>query len=453
MRFVYILPALLLIGLSACRKSENVTTDPAALLSFSADSILFDTVFTGTRSTTRRLKIYNPNAYAVRISQIRLQGKAGAAFQVNINGVPDSVGTVELAGNDSLSVFVRVTIDPGSSTTPFIVTDTLTILTNGNLKKLPLIAYGQNARFVNTAIITNNTTWDNDLPYVISHDLRVAEGATLTLEAGTRLYFRKNAKLTIGGSLAANGTSTDTITFASDRLEQVYADEPGQWGGLHFLATSRNNRISHATLKNAVTGIRIDAATDGSTVDVLLSGCIIKNMSAAGIEAYGAALTGYNNLFYNCGQYLLYAAGGGSYIFKQNTFAMYNTLRQTPALFFSDTATSNSLIAGDLQISIVNCIVWGSLAEELVIPAGTQNLFTDIQSNLLKSQNTTFNGNDNLLNTDPMFRDPRHGNYLPAATSPVIGRGISPGDDAVFLNTDIVGKSRNYPSELGCYEL
>ena len=50
----------------SCRKDE-INTDTSVTLSFSADTILFDTVFATFGSTTKRLKIYNPNSNPINI--------------------------------------------------------------------------------------------------------------------------------------------------------------------------------------------------------------------------------------------------------------------------------------------------------------------------------------------------------------------------------------------------
>jgi hypothetical protein len=118
--------------LQGCRK-DIFTTDKSAKLNFSADTILFDTVFTGIGSATRRLKVFNPQKKAVRISEIKLEGLSTSAYQININGQKMNLAKdVELSGMDSLTVFIKVNIDPNSTALPFIVSDSLSFLTNGN---------------------------------------------------------------------------------------------------------------------------------------------------------------------------------------------------------------------------------------------------------------------------------------------------------------------------------
>src|SRR6476620_2888182 len=64
---------------NSCRKEEEFTTDGGVSLTFSADTLFFDTVFTqhGTSyvplSVTKQLRVTNTNEKAVRVN-IRLQG-------------------------------------------------------------------------------------------------------------------------------------------------------------------------------------------------------------------------------------------------------------------------------------------------------------------------------------------------------------------------------------------
>lgn len=68
--------ALIFVLLSSmfysCRK-DDFTTDSGAKLSFSTDTLLFDTVFTTMSSTTKRIKVYNKNSDNIIISDIRLK--------------------------------------------------------------------------------------------------------------------------------------------------------------------------------------------------------------------------------------------------------------------------------------------------------------------------------------------------------------------------------------------
>ena len=87
----------LLVG--ACRKDKLFTDDPGATLTFSQEEVLFDTIFTEVPfSVTKRFRVHNPNAEAVRVDII-LEGGSPSPFRINVDG---SAGTsfydVEILG-------------------------------------------------------------------------------------------------------------------------------------------------------------------------------------------------------------------------------------------------------------------------------------------------------------------------------------------------------------------
>ncbi|RZK59110.1 MAG: hypothetical protein EOO91_06140 [Pedobacter sp.] len=443
---------------AACNKDEDITFDVDAKIAFSTDSVLFDTVFTAIGSSNRRLKIYNPNSKAIIINTIKLSGGNASAYSLNINGIATTeTAELKINGNDSINVFVKVNINPTLQNLPFIVEDSILFSFNGKKQNIPLVAYGQNANFVNSSTIQTNTIWNSKLPYIIYKSVTVGKDANLTIAAGTRILFHGNATMSIKGTLTAVGTKTDTILFASDRLEKLYKDETGQWNGLHFYPESKDSQINYAIIKNGIAGITVDSLSLNSKPKLLLTNSIIKNMEVVGFLGYQTELTAFNNLFFNCGQYLLYGVGGGRYNLKQNTFAGYNInfARKTPAVYLSDYISNNQ--AANLTVDIVNNIVWGNLKDEFVIDKKTPNsiLIANIKNNLLRNSITTYDLNGNIFNAEPSFVNVEKGNFRLNPTSPANNKGYNLSADLFFgsyLSKDLNNKTRIFPSELGCYE-
>lgn len=443
---------------AACEKDEDITAELNAKLSFSIDSVLFDTVFTSIGSTSRRLKVYNTNEKAILISEIKLTGGNSSAYSLNINGQAASeVGLLKLNGNDSMNVFIKVNVNPTDQKSPFIVKDSIQFLYNGQKKSIPLVAYGQNANFITNASIKTNTTWDNKLPYLIYKSITIEDGATLSIAPGSKILFHSSATMSIKGTLNVLGTKTDSVLFASDRLEQLYSEEPGQWNGLHFYPQSKNSQINYAIIKNAVAGITADSLSLTSEPKLLLTNTLIKNMEVVGFLGYQTSLTGFNNLFYNCGQYLVYGVGGGKYNLKQNTFAGYSPqyVRKTAAVYFSDFISSTQ--ADHLTLDVQNNIVWGNLVNEFVVEK--KSLFTSVvaivKNNLLKSNDSNYSNTGNILNVDPLFINPSFGNFSLNRNSPALNKGLDLSSDPyfnLFLKKDLRNNARIFPSELGCYE-
>lgn len=454
--FLFILFSALVFA--ACRKNEIIDYNPNLKLQFSTDSILFDTVFTDKGSTSRSLKVFNYNKNSIIISDIKLLGGSQSAFKININGIAtDDLTNIKVQGNDSIYVFVKAFIDPTNNDSPFLVEDQLTFSLNGKTDTIPLIAYGQNAVYLKDAYFTQNTSLSKNKPYIFVNDAVVGTNATLSVDAGSRLYFHKSAKLYVAGSLQANGTLEDSITISSDRLERIYSDEAGQWGGVHLLRTSFDNQINYTTLKNAIVGIRVDSLSNNSNPKLLLTNSIIKNHEVAGVLGYTASITGINNLIFNCGQFLVIGLYGGDYRFYQNTLAdyNYNFPRKSPSVYFSDNLEDNSTLSKSFNATFINNIIYGSLSRELDFnKIGTNAFSIDFENNLIRTDVQTL-GNSNIYNQDPLFLDSRKEIYQLPNNSPAVGKGQDLSGNAYFnmyLRKDLVGKTRTFPSTLGCYQ-
>ncbi|WP_316844720.1 hypothetical protein [Pedobacter psychrodurus] len=456
MRSIIYLVLSILFFASACRKGERITTDANARLSIENSKLLFDTIFTSIGSTTKRIKIVNQNNDAVKVSEISLAGGSTSAFSLNINGANTFNKTdLVIRGQDSINLFVKVTINPNAQNLPFLVQDSIILNTNGNRQMIHLSAYGQNAIFITESVISSNTTWTKSLPYIISGALTLKNGVSLSIQPGAKVYFHKDANLNVEGNLIVNGTVAEPVLFCSDRLEKLYSDEPGQWKGI-FLKRNGNGLIKNATIKNASVGITSDSLSSNANPKLILSNSIIKNMQVAAYIGYHSELLAFNNLMYNCGNYLIYAVGGGNYNLKQNTFAGYNLNfpRKTASLSFSD-YLSNS-IYNNLQLDITNNIIWGSLINELDIQKKTSAMVQlNLRNNLIRSTNNSYSSNGNILNTDPLFIDKDLENFEVSVNSATRKKGYDLSTDSYYinyLNKDIKGNNRFSPSTLGSYE-
>lgn len=93
--------------------------------------------------------------------------------------------------------------------------------------------------------ITSNRTLYSDTVYTLSGFIRVADGATLTIQPGTRIegdFDVPGSSLFIlrGARIIAEGTASNPIVFTSERAEGQR--EPGDWGGLIIVGNARINR-------------------------------------------------------------------------------------------------------------------------------------------------------------------------------------------------------------------
>ena len=165
---------VLLIGMVACRDERGYSTDPSHRLTFSTDTISFDTLFTEISSATYSFLIYNRNSHDLRITDARLAGGGGSPYRINLDGMAGtSFSDITVRGGDSLFAFVEVTVDPRGYDTPFQVRDSLLFaLESGTTQQVQLSAYGQDATVIRGLVVSNDTRLTARRPYLVYDSLR-----------------------------------------------------------------------------------------------------------------------------------------------------------------------------------------------------------------------------------------------------------------------------------------
>lgn len=121
------------------------------------------------------------------------------------------------------------------------------------------LAFGNAAADITTDITASRTLYA-DTAYTLKGFIHVANGATLTIEPGTKIMGDFN---TLGSSLwilrgakiQAVGTATAPIVFTSSRTS---GRQPGDWGGLLIVGNAINNRSGNVEVEGS--------GTDGTTV-------------------------------------------------------------------------------------------------------------------------------------------------------------------------------------------
>ena len=257
---------LFIVVLTACIE-DDFTTSPSDILTFSKDTVTFDTVFTDLGTPTARLQVYNKAKKSINISEIRFQ-KENSNFQFNVDGMSgSSFKDVEIRGGDSIYIFIECFIEPTSANEPYLIEDKLTFLTNGVLQEVQVEAYGQNVTRLKNCKITSDTRFTAERPYVVFDSLIVEKGAILTIDPGAKVLFHDKASMTIRGQLEAIGTQGNMIHFRGDRLDNVLPDVAydimaGQWHGIRIEADSYNNRMEFVNMRSSSIGLKIDSCNN-----------------------------------------------------------------------------------------------------------------------------------------------------------------------------------------------
>ncbi len=209
----------------SCKK-DNFTTSAADKLSFSTDTLTFDTVFTTLGTTTLYFTVHNPHNQKINISDIHLAGGQQSLFRLNIDGQPvNSMSNVEIPANDSIYIFVAATIDPNDENNPYVLYDSVLFETNGNFQSVTLQAWGQNANFIYGEVV-GTQIWTPEKPYVIIHSILVDSDEVLTIQPGCRIYMHADSRFYVQGTLKVMGQVNDSVIFRGDRLESYYVDDP-----------------------------------------------------------------------------------------------------------------------------------------------------------------------------------------------------------------------------------
>lgn len=482
---------LLAAGLWGCQ-GDKLYLGADARVSFSQDTVLFDTVFTSIGSASEAFRIINASPGKIRLEDITLEDLGDSPFRINVDGIPGpSVGGLELDEGDSLYVFVEVTIDPENDyDLPFLVKDRIRVTINGFSQYVELVAYGQDAFFHGSpnsiSTLDCNSIWTAQKPHVIYGVVAVAPDCNLSIEAGTAVHVHAGGGIYVsGGTLEVNGELGNPVVFEGDRLEPEYADISGQWGiqvdtliqteigvsqasilgGGIWIYGSPGSTMRHTVLKNGTIGIQVDTTGTATGAALTLENCIIQNMSGIGLLGQGGHIDGTNTLIYDCGQACAALTLGGRYRFTHSTFANYwaDGTRGTPTVLINDyyeDATGQLQIRPLQETRFLNCIVWGNNAQldefdELVV-----DLQSDVNDLLMRGCAVDLDASgsadwieESTIDAAPPFADVFVRDFhLNSSNSQWNGVGVPAG--MPFLATDLDGLPRVVGSapDVGCYE-
>lgn len=396
---------MLVVG---CMGDDEYSTSSTDKLSFSADTVSFDTIISGQPTNTYTFEVYNNNDKGLRLASVQLEKGSGSNFSVNVDGVFLENGAAtdfEIAAHDSLRVFLMANVPATDTDEPTLSEDKLVFTTEGGSRQeVVLQAYSQDVYKLNGVTLSEDTTFLTGRPYVITDSLVVGEGATLHLTAGTRLYFHPGASLIVRGRLVAEGAQGNPVLMRGDRLGQMFSQQPydripAQWGGVVFASESYGNTLNYCDIHSGMFGIRCDSS-DVSTETLRLENSIVHNVSGDVLYARSSNVFVGNSQLTNAGGNCVTLLGGNG-TFIHCTIANFYAFSggRGVALYYANTD-------GDVRLPLesanfTNCLITGYSEDEVMA----------VQSDRYKDDAFNFSFSNCLLNT-PKAEDERIVNCL-----------------------------------------
>ena len=391
----------------------------------------------------------------------------GSSPQITNNEFTNNLGTTITCENSSASIEGN-TIDGGdvgihSSSSPLIDNNTIsnvgtgitvfeyttnTQITNNNFDNIATypISLGKGAYLVNriTGNVYNNcgkyginlpygdydttgTLLHHDIPYVITGNVSIPTGDTLTIEPGTIIKFEQYQVLIVNGTLIAEGTATEKIIFTSIKDDTNGGDTNGDgnatspaagdwnsvglsgsvndimdncllmYGGVYnsvLLLTGSSPQITNNEFTNnlgtVITCINSSATIQNNTIDGGVAGIqsnsspLIDNntISNVGIginlESYTTNTQITNNNFDNITTYPI-SLGIGAYLVNRITGNVYNNCGKYGInLPYGDYDTTGTLLHHDIPYVITGNVSIPT-GDTLTIEPGTIIKFEQYQ--------------------------------------------------------------------------
>ncbi|MFC2114566.1 immunoglobulin domain-containing protein, partial [Bacteroidota bacterium] len=329
-------------------------------------------------------------------------------------------------------------------------------------------AYEYVASTVGCGYVTVDTTWTGSV--VITCDVTIVSGKTLTIAPGTKVKVIGDYKIDIKGRILAIGTQDSFITFnAVNKVEG--------WGGLYFYSLSSSNDTSKIEYCKIQDGIANNsgysysyyggAITIAYWSKVILRNNIISNNYAS---SYGGGIYIRYSSAQLIGNVIVNNESGGSYgggMYLYN----YTSSTYTPVIINNTIANNKAYYYAGVYIhspysTFKNNIIWGNRSTYPYYTISQQNLYNYSSSTPITYSDVEggiLSGTGNISNT-PLFKNPSTGagrNYYNKYAdwslqpgSPCIDAGDNTGILGYLPETDLLGKVRVYNTDvdMGAYE-
>ncbi len=240
----------------------------------------------------------------------------------------------------------------------------------------------------------NTQTWYSaDNPHIITGNVTVNDGETLTIEAGCEIKFDGNYRLVVYGALHADGTTTDHIIFTSNDA----SPDKGDWRNIHFSGSDVGTYMDYCDISyggsSKNNGSVLLQSPDGN---VSLSNCLIENSDGHGIredwnssslssctirdnDKSGLYLNGTGTIINDCsvtnnGNYGIYINNGGDPSISNSTISNNSRtgiyVRKDYGIPIISSCTINNNDGYAIRTYATNC---GSIIGSMSISGNTTN--------------------------------------------------------------------------------
>lgn len=357
----------------ACSDYESFSDNPDYRLSFSADTIAFDTLVSTIPSSTKTLYAFNNNGDGMRVSTIQLEGGAASHFRVNVDGrfLPEGIWhDFEVLKHDSLVVRIEMTPPEAGSNEPRYFTDKLHFLLENGAKQTVVLTGGSIDAYIKKGglIVETDETLLTDKPYVIYDSLVVKQGATLTLTEGTTLMFHDKAALHVYGKLMVQGSIEKPVVLRGDRMDHMfdylrYDNTPSRWEGVIIHRDSYGSQLYQCDLHSSRFGIVCEDTEEvrpnEAKPSVTLDCCILHNIGGDGLQFTNCVSSVTNTQISNTLGHTV-SINGGTHTFVYCTLAQFYpfTADRGDALHMASSEDGSEF--GMLRKAhFINCVITG----------------------------------------------------------------------------------------------
>lgn len=470
-KYFAIILSLLMLFVS-CSDDDSFTASPGNLLSFSADTIRMDTLFSNVPSAAKSFWVFNRSGDGLRCRSVRMERGGNSGFRVNVDGIYLGEGNnwqtseIEVRNKDSVRVFVEVTLPRATVAEPQEQEDNIVFtLESGVEQKVNLNAWAWNARLLRNVIISRDSTIDaSGEPTVIYGGLRVDSGATLTIAPGSKLYFHSDAGMDVYGRVLAQGTAENNVILRGDRLDHMfnylpYDRVPAQWIGVRLHEASYDNELNYTDIHSTNTGIRIDSS-DVSRQKLTLNHSTVHNCQGYGVYADNAKLSVLNSQITNTLNDCFFVDGGDVNV-NNCTFAQFypfDARRGNAFAFYDGFPLVNLSVLNSLITGYADDVLMGGMADTTKvanylfdhcvirtprITTADSVHFTKVLYEDLKDTTTMGEKHFVKIDTDNLVYD-----FRLDSLSAAIGRA----DSLTALPDDRLGVRRDDNPDVGAYE-